>query len=85
MQNHYNLIYREEEREMMPTLKVCYLTPPFQTLMDNHGLIYTDSTLASAQSLGALWLVAPSLALPKRKHGGVRWTGTCSHLALTSL
>jgi hypothetical protein len=22
MQNHYNLIYREEEREMMPTLKV---------------------------------------------------------------
>lgn len=23
MQNHYSLIYREEEREMMPTLKVC--------------------------------------------------------------
>jgi aryl-alcohol dehydrogenase-like predicted oxidoreductase len=23
MQNHYNLIYREEEREMFPTLKVC--------------------------------------------------------------
>ena len=22
MQNHYNLIYREEEREMLPTLKV---------------------------------------------------------------
>jgi aryl-alcohol dehydrogenase-like predicted oxidoreductase len=22
MQNHYNLIYREEEREMMPTLAV---------------------------------------------------------------
>jgi hypothetical protein len=22
MQNHYNLIYREEEREMMPTIKV---------------------------------------------------------------
>ena len=22
MQNHYNLMYREEEREMMPTLKV---------------------------------------------------------------
>ena len=22
MQNHYNLIYREEEREMFPTLKV---------------------------------------------------------------
>ena len=22
MQNHYNLLYREEEREMFPTLKV---------------------------------------------------------------
>ena len=22
MQNHYNLVYREEEREMFPTLKV---------------------------------------------------------------
>lgn len=27
MQNHYNVIYREEEREMMPTLKV-HRTPP---------------------------------------------------------
>ena len=25
MQNQYNLLYREEEREMMPTLKVCLL------------------------------------------------------------
>ena len=24
MQNHYNLLYREEEREMLPTLKVIY-------------------------------------------------------------
>ena len=23
MQNHYNPVYREEEREMFPTLKVC--------------------------------------------------------------
>ena len=23
MQNHYSMIYREEEREMFPTLKVC--------------------------------------------------------------
>lgn len=30
MQNHYNLLYREEEREMMPTLKVKFnLTPRF--------------------------------------------------------
>ena len=26
MQNHYNLVYREEEREMMPTLKVGEIT-----------------------------------------------------------
>lgn len=24
MQNHHNLLYREEEREMFPTLKVAY-------------------------------------------------------------
>jgi len=28
MQNHYNLIYREEEREMFPTLKVCFRVCP---------------------------------------------------------
>ena len=28
MQNHYSLVYREEEREMMPTLKVsAFLSP----------------------------------------------------------
>jgi aryl-alcohol dehydrogenase-like predicted oxidoreductase len=27
MQNHYNLVYREEEREMFPTLKVIQLLP----------------------------------------------------------
>lgn len=26
MQNHYNAVYREEEREMIPTLKVCIET-----------------------------------------------------------
>lgn len=29
MQNHYSLAYREEEREMNPTLKVCSLLPSF--------------------------------------------------------
>jgi len=28
MQNHYNLIYREEEREMFPTLDVCFRMCP---------------------------------------------------------
>jgi aryl-alcohol dehydrogenase-like predicted oxidoreductase len=26
MQNHYNLLYREEEREMFPTLKVASIS-----------------------------------------------------------
>ena len=30
MQNHYSLLYREEEREMFPTLKVC-LRPEFES------------------------------------------------------
>jgi hypothetical protein len=41
MQNHYNLIYREEEREMIPTLKVYDLPPVAQSF--------------SAPLLPALW------------------------------
>lgn len=37
MQNHYSLIYREEEREMMPMLKV--------GIAVLHGNIYTPSRL----------------------------------------
>jgi aryl-alcohol dehydrogenase-like predicted oxidoreductase len=33
MQNHYNLVYREEEREMMPTLKVGVPYPSVITLI----------------------------------------------------
>ena len=29
MQNHHSLIYREEEREMLPTLKVTVTPQPF--------------------------------------------------------
>ena len=34
MQNQYSLLYREEEREMFPTLKVCTVlgSPAMQTL-----------------------------------------------------
>ena len=31
MQNHYNLVYREEEREMFPTLKVYPSSRLFQS------------------------------------------------------
>ena len=33
MQNHYSMIYREEEREMFPTLKICpsYLAQKLRT------------------------------------------------------
>ena len=35
MQNHYNLLYREEEREMMPTLKVGLFSPYVVALYSN--------------------------------------------------
>jgi hypothetical protein len=54
MQNHHSVIYREEEREMFPTLKVCVYSD---------GYIYVSyscvesSTSALASSHGALWRV----------------------------
>jgi hypothetical protein len=36
MQNHYSLIYREEEREMVPTLKVCVSTYTNLPVHDEH-------------------------------------------------
>jgi len=42
MQNHYNLAYREEEREMFPTLKVRFhlLSPP-SIPIDKESLLFT--------------------------------------------
>lgn len=46
MQNHYNLLYREEEREMIPTLKVSnrfisrrsgLIVPSISVLALSHG------------------------------------------------
>ena len=48
MQNHYNLIYREEEREMVPTLKV-----------GDHPTIW-QPTAPSAQPLLNPYLFFPS-------------------------
>lgn len=39
MQNNYSLLYREEEREMFPTLKVC---PPLFRAFDTLGLKFHD-------------------------------------------
>lgn len=46
MQNHYSILYREEEREMMPTLKVNFYTS--LTLRHRRSLIHVSgySTLA---------------------------------------
>ena len=53
MQNHHSLIYREEEREMMPTLKVRF---GFPTLLCGENVsrfqIMSISTSALLQSLG---------------------------------
>jgi len=43
MQNHYNLIYREEEREMIPTLKVCRAFSVFRSLSVPPVQIYLSS------------------------------------------
>jgi aryl-alcohol dehydrogenase-like predicted oxidoreductase len=61
MQNHYNALYREEEREMMPTLKVRYLYPSHMLSFCTD--FFKNSTLTSALSPGLLLLVVFSLAL----------------------
>ena len=53
MQNHYSLLYREEEREMFPTLKVC------QEYSANLEMISTSS-LAHRYSVSVLPRGLPS-------------------------
>jgi aryl-alcohol dehydrogenase-like predicted oxidoreductase len=55
MQNHYNVVYREEEREMIPTLKVCS-THILSSLCDRIGL--SRSITALGLSRGPPWLEA---------------------------
>lgn len=52
MQNHYNLVYREEEREMLPMLKVCIVVLPLYITRSDHHI--TSSTSASDASRGPL-------------------------------
>lgn len=58
MQNHHNLVYREEEREMFPTLKVRSIL-----LLHVPQLTLCCSSLALDLSLGRLWPAAYLLAL----------------------
>ena len=51
MQNHYNLLYREEEREMMPTLKVGTAILSIYS-QSSSALILFHSILASVRSRG---------------------------------
>lgn len=58
MQNHYSLIYREEEREMMPTLKAGTMTSSKCSL----GLTLRCCRCSEwARSHGLLWLVDGSV------------------------
>jgi aryl-alcohol dehydrogenase-like predicted oxidoreductase len=59
MQNHYNLIYREEEREMMPTLKV-KLRLRFFAVVRYSAPINFISTLVSVRSRGLRLPAVPS-------------------------
>jgi len=49
MQNHYNLLYREEEREMTPTLKVSTFPHQLSDIFSSRG---HPSTLVSARFRG---------------------------------
>jgi aryl-alcohol dehydrogenase-like predicted oxidoreductase len=49
MQNHYNLLYREEEREMMPTLKVKCSRP---SLM--HAVVLSPRSLSQHFGVGSI-------------------------------
>lgn len=60
MQNHYNLIYREEEREMFPTLKVIDLE---YSLKVEAADFISNSSSKWAQSPGLHWLEASSADL----------------------
>jgi hypothetical protein len=61
MQNHYNLIYREEEREMMPTLKVGRYSRHCDS-RNHYDSQFFPSTLASVAFHGLHSRVAPSHA-----------------------
>lgn len=53
MQNHYNLVYREEEREMMPTLKVRFVIRlSYSSISDLQVFCTILSTLESVPSRG---------------------------------
>ena len=71
MQNHYSLLYREEEREMFPTLKVSTST---RSQGHSQPLIVNTSYLALAPSRGLPWVVACSPIPSARRHCGARRT-----------
>ena len=60
MQNHYNLVYREEEREMMPTLKVrgtififhLLLLPPSSAVVSHLLFLFFFPRLPRSQHFG---------------------------------
>jgi hypothetical protein len=84
MQNHYNLLYREEEREMMPTLKVrpSSLPNPFprSLLLFPSPANRRCSTSASARSRGRRSRAAPWHGLQTARRRIVRRTtsGSCT-------
>jgi hypothetical protein len=74
MQNHYNLIYREEEREMMPTLKA-FPPFPFGAAARSSILFFFPSTSASAPSRGPHSHAALSRALLEYAPSALKMTG----------
>ena len=77
MQNHYSLIYREEEREMLPTLKVRH---PYR--ISQHLINCLSSTLVSAPFLGPLLPVVFSPVRRPKARPVAKWTGKSTRTSL---
>ena len=78
MQNHYSLIYREEEREMMPTLKVRAFDYP-DLRMRKLKMIVFRSGLYPVVPLRP-WSSDPSIGTDQRDYpGSNRWYATWLH------
>jgi len=76
MQNHYSLVYREEEREMFPTLKVSFLWASLLTFTVTLKLVH--SILKSDPFLGRLLPVASLHVHWSSRQNAVKLTGVSS-------
>jgi hypothetical protein len=69
MQNHYNLIHREEEREMMPSLKVCASSSARGPRFKLSDSILASDRFPGLPSRGVLLPAHTQVPKPKKQSG----------------